>query len=80
MRCWRASWWRAAPRGRGGEALVAALIGHPARWTVQLGCLICPVSQFSMVEGVAFTGRASDLTLLSERHDVWYVPTAAYER
>jgi len=63
-----------------GEALVAELIGHPARWTVQLGCLICPVSQLSMVEGVAFTGRAEDLTLLSERHDVWYVPTAAYER
>jgi hypothetical protein len=63
-----------------GEALVADLIGHPARWTVELGCLICPVSQLSLVEGVAFTGRDEDLTLLSERHDVWYVPTAAYER
>lgn len=63
-----------------GEALVADLIGHPARWTVELGCLICPASQLSLVEGVAFTGRDQDLTLLSERHDVWYVPTAAYER
>jgi hypothetical protein len=63
-----------------GEALVADLIGHPARWNVELGCLICPVSRLSLVEGVAFTGRAQDLTLLSERHDVWYVPTAAYER
>jgi hypothetical protein len=63
-----------------GEALVAELIGHSARWTVALGCLICPVSKLSLVEGVAFTGRHQDLTLLSERHDVWYVPTAAYER
>ncbi len=63
-----------------GNALVADLIGHPARWTVGLGCLICPVSELSLVEGVAFTGRDRDLTLLSERHDVWYVPTAAYER
>jgi hypothetical protein len=63
-----------------GDALVADLIGHPARWTVELGCLICPTSRLSMVEGVAFTGRDHDLTLLSERHDVWYVPTAAYER
>jgi hypothetical protein len=63
-----------------GDALVADLIGHPPRWTVELGCLICPTSELSMVEGVAFTGRDHDLTLLSERHDVWYVPTAAYER
>jgi hypothetical protein len=63
-----------------GDALVADLIGHPARWTVKLGCLICPLERLSMVEGVAFTGRDHDLTLLSERHDVWYVPTTAYER
>jgi hypothetical protein len=63
-----------------GDALVADLIGHPARWTVELGCLLCPVSRLSLVEGVAFTGRDHDLTLLSERHDVRYVPTAAYER
>ncbi len=63
-----------------GEALVADLISHRARWTVELGCLVCPLSQLSMVEGVAFTGRGQDLTLLSERHHVWYVPTAAYER
>ena len=62
-----------------GEALVRDLIGHPAKWTVELGCLLCPVDQLSMVEGVAFTGREHDLTLLSERHDVWYVPTAVYE-
>jgi hypothetical protein len=65
---------------RGGEALVGDLIGHPARWTVKLGCLLCPVDQLSMVEGVAFTGRDHDLTLLSERHDVWYLPSGAYER
>ena len=62
-----------------GEALVRDLIGHPARWTVKLGCLLCPLEALSMVEGVAFTGRDHDLTLLSERHDVWYVPTGAYE-
>jgi hypothetical protein len=63
-----------------GDALVTDLIGRPARWTVQLGCLLCPVSRLSLVEGVAFTGRGHDLTLLSERHDVWSVPTAAYQR
>jgi hypothetical protein len=63
-----------------GQALVSDLIGHPARWTVKIGCLLCAVDQLSMVEGVAFTGRDHDLTLLSERHDVWYAPTAAYER
>ncbi len=65
---------------RDGEALVRDLIGHPARWTVKLGCLVCPLDQLSMVEGVAFTGRDHDLTLLSERHDVWYVPGEAYQR
>jgi hypothetical protein len=63
-----------------GDALVRDVIRHPARWTFALGCLICPLSELSMVEGVAFTGRDQDLTLLSERHDVWYVPTAAYDR
>ena len=65
-----------------GEALVADLIGHAARWTLTLGCLLCPVEQLSMVEGVAFTGTGGghDLTLLSERHDVWVVPERAYER
>jgi hypothetical protein len=72
--------YQAGDRSLRGEALVRDLIGHPPRWTVELGCLICPVSQLSMVEGVAFSGRGEDLTLLSERHDVWYVPTAAYER
>src|SRR6266511_3935376 len=67
-----------------GEALVTDLIGHSARWTVPLGCMLCPVEQLSMVEGVAFTGATGtgghDLTLLSERHDVWVVPRRAYER
>jgi hypothetical protein len=63
-----------------GEALVADLIGHHARWTVPLGCLLCPVDQLSMVEGVAFAAGSHDLTLLSERHDVWLVPEGAYER
>jgi len=62
-----------------GEALVADLVGHAARWTASLGCLLCPVEQLSMVEGVAFVGGA-DLTLLSERHDVWLVPWRAYQR
>jgi hypothetical protein len=65
---------------RDGEALVADLIARPPRWTIELGCLICPTSQLSMVEGVAFTGRDHDLALLSERHSVWYVPTRAYQR
>jgi hypothetical protein len=72
--------YQASDPSRRGEALVADLIAHPPRWTVELGCLICPTSQLSMVEGVAFTGRHHDLTLLSERHSVWYVPTRAYER
>jgi hypothetical protein len=63
-----------------GEALVADLTGHAARWTLRLGCLLCPVDQLSMIEGVAFTGGGNDLTLLSERHDVWVVPRRAYER
>lgn len=63
-----------------GEALVADLIRHTARWTVPLGCLLCPVEQLSMVEGVAFAGAGHGLTLLSERHDVWVVPERAYER
>jgi hypothetical protein len=72
--------YQAGNPNRRGEALVADLIAHPPRWTVELGCLICPSSQLSMVEGVAFTGRDHDLALLSERHSVWYVPTRAYER
>jgi hypothetical protein len=72
--------YQASDPGRSGEALVADLIAHPPRWTIELGCLICPTSQLSMVEGVAFTGRDHDLTLLSERHSVWYVPTGAYQR
>jgi len=63
-----------------GQALVADLIGRHARWTVPLGCLLCPVEQLSMVEGVAFAGAGHGLTLLSERHDVWLVPDGAYER
>ena len=62
-----------------GEALVADLIGHSARWTVPLGCLLCSADQLSMVEGVAFADAGHDLTLLSERHDVWLVPVRAYE-
>jgi hypothetical protein len=62
-----------------GEALVAHLIRHPARWTVPLGCLLCSADQLSMVEGVAFADAGHDLTLLSERHDVWLVPARAYE-
>jgi hypothetical protein len=72
--------YQASNPSRRGEALVADLIAHPPRWTVTLGCLICSSSELSMVEGVAFTGRDHDLTLLSERHSVWYVPTRAYER
>lgn len=72
--------YQASDPSRRGEALVADLIAHPPRWTVELGCLLCPTSQLSMVEGVAFTGRDHDLTLLSERHSVWYLPTRAYQR
>jgi hypothetical protein len=71
--------YQASDPSRTGEALVADLTGRAARWTLRLGCLLCSVDQLSMIEGVAFTA-GDDLTLLSERHDVWVVPHRAYER
>ena len=60
-----------------GDALVRDLVGHPPKWTVELGCTACPTA--SQVEGIAFAYGTYDLDMLAENHDVWYVPAAAYD-